>query len=33
MIDESMPIFPKIAFGRPMTEMEPQAKPVDMEGM
>jgi acetolactate synthase-1/2/3 large subunit len=32
MIDESMPIFPKVAFGRPLTEMEPQAKPVDMEG-
>jgi acetolactate synthase-1/2/3 large subunit len=32
MIEESTPIFPKIAFGRPFTEMEPQAKPIDMEG-
>lgn len=32
MIDESTPVFPKIAFGRPFTEMEPQAKPIDMEG-
>ena len=32
MIDESTPIFPKIAFGRPFTEMEPQVKPIDMEG-
>ena len=24
--------YPKIAFGRPLTEMEPLAKPVDMEG-
>jgi acetolactate synthase-1/2/3 large subunit len=32
MIDESTPVFPKIAFGRPFTEMEPQSKPIDMEG-
>jgi acetolactate synthase-1/2/3 large subunit len=32
MIDESTPAFPKIAFGLPFTEMEPQAKPIDMEG-
>jgi acetolactate synthase-1/2/3 large subunit len=32
MIDETTPVFPKIAFGRPFTEMEPQAKPIDMEG-
>jgi acetolactate synthase-1/2/3 large subunit len=32
MIDASTPVFPKIAFGRPFTEMEPQAKPIDMEG-
>ena len=31
MIDASTPVFPKIAFGRPFTEMEPQAKPIDME--
>lgn len=24
--------YPKIAFGQPMTEMEPDAKPLDMEG-
>ena len=24
--------YPKIAFGRPLTEMEPLAKPLDMEG-
>jgi acetolactate synthase-1/2/3 large subunit len=24
--------YPKIAFGRPMTEMEPLAKPIDIEG-
>jgi acetolactate synthase-1/2/3 large subunit len=32
MIDASTPVFPKIAFGRPFTEMEPQAQPIDMEG-
>jgi acetolactate synthase-1/2/3 large subunit len=32
MIDQSTPVFPKIAFGRPFTEMEPQAQPIDMEG-
>jgi acetolactate synthase-1/2/3 large subunit len=31
MIDASTPVFPKIAFGRPFTEMEPQAKPIAME--
>jgi acetolactate synthase-1/2/3 large subunit len=31
MVDASTPVFPKIAFGRPFTEMEPQAKPIDME--
>jgi acetolactate synthase-1/2/3 large subunit len=25
-------VYPKLAFGRPITEMEPDAKPVDMEG-
>jgi acetolactate synthase-1/2/3 large subunit len=24
--------YPKIAFGRPMTEMEPYATPIGMEG-
>jgi acetolactate synthase-1/2/3 large subunit len=24
-------VFPKIAFGKPMSEMEPQAKPIEME--
>jgi len=32
MIDPSTPVFPKIAFGRPFTEMEPQAQPIAMEG-
>ena len=32
MIDTFANAYPKIAFGRPMTEMEPFAKPVDMEG-
>jgi acetolactate synthase-1/2/3 large subunit len=31
-IDVSANAYPKIAFGRPMTEMEPFAKPIDMEG-
>jgi len=30
-IDTYADTYPKIAFGRPMTEMEPQAKPVEME--
>jgi acetolactate synthase I/II/III large subunit len=32
MIDSTTPVYPKIAFGRPFTDMEPQAKPTDMEG-
>jgi len=32
MIDTFTNAYPKIAFGRPITEMEPFAKPVDMEG-
>ncbi|MCL4487625.1 MAG: thiamine pyrophosphate-binding protein [Chloroflexi bacterium] len=32
MIDPMANAYPKIAFGRPITEMEPFAKPVDMEG-
>lgn len=32
MIDPLANAYPKIAFGRPMTEMEPFAKPLDMEG-
>lgn len=31
-IDVSANAYPKIAFGHPMTEMEPFAKPLDMEG-
>lgn len=31
MIDPTTPVYPKIAFGRPFTEMEPQAKPTEME--
>ena len=25
-------VYPKLAFGRPITEMEPDAKPIEMEG-
>lgn len=32
MIDPRANAYPKIAFGRPMTEMEPLAKPIEMEG-
>jgi len=32
MLDTFANAYPKIAFGRPITEMEPLAKPVDMEG-
>lgn len=31
-IDVSANAYPKIAFGHPMTEMEPFAKPIEMEG-
>jgi acetolactate synthase-1/2/3 large subunit len=31
-IDVSANAYPKIAFGHPMTEMEPFAKPLDMDG-
>ncbi len=32
MIDPHTNTYPKIAFGRPITEMEPLAKPIEMEG-
>ncbi len=32
MIDTYANAYPKLAFGLPMTEMEPQAKPLEMEG-
>lgn len=32
MIDPLVNTYPKIAFGLPITEMEPLAKPIDMEG-
>lgn len=32
LVDVSANAYPKIAFGHPMTEMEPFAKPLDMEG-
>ena len=32
MIDLQVNAYPKIAFGLPITEMEPLAKPIDMEG-
>jgi acetolactate synthase-1/2/3 large subunit len=31
-IDVSANVYPKIAFGHPITEMEPFAKPLEMEG-
>jgi acetolactate synthase-1/2/3 large subunit len=31
MVDQSANAYPKIAFGRPMTEMEPYATPIAME--
>ncbi len=32
MIDPKANVYPKIAFGKPITEMEPFSKPFDMEG-
>ena len=32
MIDPTANAYPKIAFGKPITEMEPFSKPIDMEG-
>jgi acetolactate synthase-1/2/3 large subunit len=32
MIDPLANVYPKVAFGRPITEMEPLAKPLDIEG-
>ena len=32
MIETATNVYPKIAFGRPISEMEPFAKPIDMEG-
>jgi len=32
MIQPHLPVYPKIAFGRPISDMEPFVKPVDMEG-
>jgi acetolactate synthase-1/2/3 large subunit len=32
MVDSLTNVYPKIAFGRPFAEMEPEAKPVEMEG-
>ena len=32
MVDTFANAYPKLAFGRPITEMEPHAKPLDMEG-
>jgi len=31
MIDKFVNVYPKLAFGKPITEMEPFAKPTDME--
>jgi acetolactate synthase-1/2/3 large subunit len=32
MVDTHVNCYPKLAFGRPITEMEPFAKPLEMEG-
>lgn len=32
MIDTFTNVYPKIAFGKPITEMEPFSKPIEMEG-
>ncbi len=32
MVDTMANAYPKIAFGQPMTEMEPQALPIPMKG-
>jgi len=32
MIDSRANAYPKIAYGKPITEMEPHSKPIDMEG-
>jgi len=32
MIDTFANAYPKLAFGHPITEMEPFVKPLDMEG-
>ena len=32
MIDKNVNVYPKIAFGKPITEMEPYFTPLDMEG-
>jgi acetolactate synthase-1/2/3 large subunit len=31
-IESSANVYPKMAFGRPITEMEPFFKPTEMEG-
>lgn len=32
LLDQDTNVYPKIAFGRPFTEMEPQARPIEVEG-
>jgi len=32
MVDTFINAYPKIAFGKPITEMEPFSKPIEMEG-
>ncbi len=32
MVDSYSNVYPKIAFGKPISEMEPEAKPIGMEG-
>jgi hypothetical protein len=31
MIDPLCNVYPKVAFGQPISEMEPQSRPVDIE--
>ena len=31
MIDKNTNVYPKIAFGKPITEMEPDALPIQIE--
>jgi len=32
MVESTVNAYPKLAFGKPITEMEPFAKPLEMEG-
>jgi acetolactate synthase-1/2/3 large subunit len=32
MLDPFLNCYPKIAFGKPLTEMEPLSQPIELEG-